>query len=249
MQSAKLPDRLRRLALPFLCAAFVAAPLSAAAEILLSPYSATYKVKIRILGGELSTRMSRTDDGYLAVHRVAPTGLARALVNGTIEESSLFVLGQDGVRPLRFTSNDTVSSDKDQADFRFDWSTHSIAGELNGQAVEMSFDGVAHDRISIQYAMMRDMLAGETGKNYVLFDIDEFKTLEITLLDEREVEVPAGNYDAIGVRHQARGSSRVTTLWCVPELEYLPVIIEQHRKGKLNLRAELATYETLDGSP
>jgi hypothetical protein len=39
------------------------------------------------------------------------------------------------------------------------------------------------------------------------------------------------------------GSSRVTTLWCVPELEYLPVIIEQHRKGKLNLRAVLASYE------
>jgi hypothetical protein len=178
---------------------------------------------------------------------VAPTGVARALVNGAIEESSSFVLGPDGVRPLHYTSEDTVSGDKGKADFRFDWSAHSITGELNGNPVEMSFDGVAHDRISIQYAMMRDMLAGEAGKQYVLFDIDEFKTLEITLLDEREVEVPAGRYDALGIRHQAVGSSRVTTLWCVPELEYLPVIIEQHRKGKLNLRAVLASYEELDG--
>jgi hypothetical protein len=243
MRSARFRDLRRRFALPFLCVLLFAHPGTAADDGELTPYSATYKVKIRILSGELTTRLSHTGDDYLAVHRVAPTGVARALVNGAIEETSSFVLGPDGVQPLHYTSDDTVSGDKNKADFRFDWSTHSIAGELNGEPVEMTFEGVAHDRISIQYAMMRDMLAGEAGKQYVLFDIDEFKTLEITLLDEREVEVPAGSYRALGIRHQAVGSSRVTTLWCVPELEYLPVIIEQHRKGKLNLRAVLASYE------
>ncbi|MCH8137152.1 MAG: hypothetical protein IIB77_14350 [Proteobacteria bacterium] len=44
------------------------------------------------------------------------------------------------------------------------------------------------------------------------------------------------------MQHQAEGSSRTTTLWCVEELDYLPVIIEQHRKGKLRMRATLIRY-------
>lgn len=213
---------------------------------LLTPHSAVYKVKISVLSGELTTRLSRADDRYVAVHRVAPTGMARMLVNGTIEETSGFELAPDGVRPLHYTSVDTIAGDASEADFTFDWEERSIDGELDGKPVTMEFDGEAHDRISIQYAMMRDMLAGETGRRYVLFDIDEFKTLEITNIGEQEIEVPAGRFTAIGIRHQAKGSSRVTTLWCVPELDYLPAIIEQHRKGELRLRAVLARYEPDD---
>lgn len=226
----------------FLVLALAMSPVSAE-EASLTPYSAEYDVKIRFLSGQLTTRLSRADNRYVAVHRVQPTGVAAVLVKGTIEESSGFALEPGGVVPLHYTSSDTISSDKTQADFRFDWSTNSISGELNGKPVVMGFDGAAHDRISIQYAMMHDMLAGEAGKTYVLFDIDEFKTLHISLLGEKDIEVPAGRYRAVGIRHQAEGSSRITTLWCVPQLDYLPAIIEQHRKGKLNLRAVLARYE------
>jgi hypothetical protein len=31
----------------------------------------------------------------------------------------------------------------------------------------------------------------------------------------------------------------------VPELGYLPAVIEQHRKGKLRMRAELSSYTAL----
>jgi hypothetical protein len=31
-------------------------------------------------------------------------------------------------------------------------------------------------------------------------------------------------------------------LWCVEELGFLPVIIEQHRLGKLKVRAALSKY-------
>ncbi len=234
---------LERYAVQALLLASAALAASTADVAELTPYSAEYDVKIRFLSGELTTRLDRTDAGYTAVHKVEPKGLAAALVKGTIEETSGFRIGEDGVRPLHYSSSDTVSSDKSQANFRFDWAARSVTGELDGKPAEMHFDGEAHDRISIQYAMMHDMLAGETGKTYVLFDIDEFKTLHIKMIGTREISVPAGRYTAVGIQHQAEGSSRVTTLWCVPELDYLPAIIEQHRKGKLNLRAKLAHYE------
>ncbi|MCH8944992.1 MAG: hypothetical protein IH910_09435 [Proteobacteria bacterium] len=57
----------------------------------------------------------------------------------------------------------------------------------------------------------------------------------------------AGSYEAVGIQHQAEGSSRITTLWCVEELGYLPVVIEQHRKGKLKFRASLQKYTPTGG--
>jgi hypothetical protein len=57
------------------------------------------------------------------------------------------------------------------------------------------------------------------------------------------VEVPFGIFDVTGIQHSRENSSRVTTLWCAEKLGYLPVIIEQHRKGKLGVRAVLTSYE------
>jgi hypothetical protein len=78
-----------------------------------------------------------------------------------------------------------------------------------------------------------------------LFDVDELKTIEVRKIGTRTVKVPAGEYEAIGLEHQAVGSKRITTMWCVPELDYLPVIIEQHRKGDLKMRAVLTSYSPI----
>ena len=55
-------------------------------------------------------------------------------------------------------------------------------------------------------------------------------------------EWTSGKFDVIGLQHQAEGSKRKTTFWCAPELDYLPVIIEQHRLEKLKVRAMLSRY-------
>ena len=75
-----------------------------------------------------------------------------------------------------------------------------------------------------------------------MFEIDRLRPVNVRTIGKRRVDVPAGEFDDIGIQHQAEGSKRVTTLWCARELDYLPVIIEQHRKGKLKVRATLTEY-------
>ena len=208
----------------------------------LTPHSAEYKVKISVLSGKLTTQLIATDDGYSATHRIAPAGMARMLVGGRIEETSGFQTVPTGVIPVTYVSSDTMSRDKTEADIAFDWSTGAVTGSVNDEPVEDVLEDMAHDRVSIQYELMHDLLNGGLSETYILFDIDRLKTLNVTNIGEREVKVPAGTYLAVGIQHQAEGSSRVTTLWCVEELGYLPVIIEQHRKGKLKMRATLRSY-------
>jgi hypothetical protein len=89
---------------------------------------------------------------------------------------------------------------------------------------------------------MSDLLNGGHRESYSLQDAEKLKLLSVTDMGSKMVKVPFGKFDAIGIQHRAGNSSRVTTLWCAKELGYLPIMIEQHRKGKLKVRAVLANY-------
>ena len=223
-----------------IAASLLAAPSKAAEG--LTPHSAEYKVKISVLSGRLNTRLQATDTGYEATHRIVPTGFAKLLARGSIEETSSFDSDVEGVLPTHYVSSDTLSKDKTSADLSFEWSTGEVNGTVNGEIVTEVLEGLAHDRVSIQYELMRDLMHSGASETYILYDIDRLKTLNVSLIGARDVKVPAGSFTVIGVQHQAEGSSRITTLWCAEELDYLPVIIEQHRKGKLRLRATLSRY-------
>jgi hypothetical protein len=95
---------------------------------------------------------------------------------------------------------------------------------------------------------MHDLLNNQRSDKYTMFEIDRIRPVNVRVIGEKRVDVPAGKFDVIGIQHQAEGSKRVTTLWCARELDYLPVIIEQHRKGKLRVRATLTDYVPTTGS-
>lgn len=228
-------------------AIILAATMSTATPLLagdmFAPHEAEYKVEISVLNGRLNTSLQRNDDGYVANHVITPTGMARLLAGGKIDELSEFSTGSDGVRPRYYRSDDQISSDKERAEIRFDWSTGEASGQVNDVAVSQVLADLAHDRVSIQYQLMHDLANGGARETYILFEVDELKVLNVKSIGEKKVKVPAGTYTAVGIQHQAQGSSRVTTLWCVAELDYLPVIIEQHKNGKRRLRATLKQYK------
>ena len=206
---------------------------------------AEYKVKISVLGGQLKTELKASETGYVATHVVRATGMSRMLSSGLISNRSEFETAEDGVKPTRFMSRDTLSREKGTATINFDWDKGEAHGTVNGEAITSVIEDLAHDRISIQYELMLDLLNGEPSAQYSLFDVDEIKTINVRNIGAKQVKVPAGKFTAIGIQHQAVNSKRITTMWCVKELDYLPVIIEQHRKGKLRLRAVLKKYEPL----
>jgi len=231
-------------ALGLLCAVAVLS-LPAGAETLLTPHKAQYKVKISVLGGQLNTELQSTANGYVATHVIKATGMSRMLAGGRIRESSAFDRVPDGIRPVSYDSNDSLTRDKTRASIQFDWATGEARGKVNDDDFYSAMDALAYDRVSIQYELMSDLMNAGPSQNYILFDVDKLKTITVQHIGARTVSVPAGEYEAIGVRHQTPGSKRVTTMWCVKELDYLPVIIEQHRKGKLRMRAVLSSYSPL----
>ena len=241
MHGTAILAAIARCALVLLGVAAVATPSHA--EAFLTPHSAKYKVKVSVVGGELTTSLNRSEDGrYVATHTIRPTGISRMLARGKISETSEFFAAEDGIRPDKYRSIDTLSRDRENVDIQFDWNSGEARGTVNDVFVTSVMDAVAHDRVSIQYELMHDLISGEPSTEYVLFDVDRLKTVTVRNIGRRTVNVPAGTFEAIGIQHQTANSKRTTTLWCVKELDYLPVLIEQHKKGKLRVRAVLNKY-------
>lgn len=228
-----------RLIVLALIAVVIAVSSAQATE--LTPHKAEYKVKISVVSGQLNTELRTIDTGYVAKHGVKATGMSRILTRGTMRVSSQFTAGPEGVRPVEFHEVDTIRDDP-EVRLSFDWTTNVASGTVGEEDVTIQLDGLAHDNVSIQYALMHDLLNGGPKDTYVLFSVDKMRIAHIRNVGTRKAETKAGDYEVIGIQHQREGSSRVTTLWCAPELDYLPVIIEQHRKGKLNFRASLTKY-------
>ncbi len=216
-----------------------------AAAFELTPHEAEYKLKISVLGGRLTTRLVNDDGVYRANHVIKPTGMSKMIANGRIDETSEFRISDDSVLPLAYRTVDELSKDKSRAEVRFDAGQSRVSGTVNGGDIDWEVPADTLDRVAIQYQLMLALAADDKTDGYTMYDVDELKTLEISFLGERSVKTRAGTFDAVGVRHQRTGSSRETTLWCVPELDFLPVLIEQHRKGKLRMRASLERYTEL----
>ena len=227
----------------FALAVLIAIATPAYAESGLTPHTARYKVKVSVVGGELTTRLSLSEDGrYVATHTIRPTGMSRMLARGKITETSEFFAVNDGIRPDKYQSVDTLSRDRENVDILFDWNAGEARGTVNDVFVVSAMQDVAHDRVSIQYELMHDLLNGAPSAEYVLFEVDRLRPVIVRNVGRRTVKVPAGKFEAIGIQHQTANSKRTTTLWCVEELGYLPVLIEQRKKGKLRVRAVLSKY-------
>ncbi|MEL7311131.1 MAG: DUF3108 domain-containing protein [Pseudomonadota bacterium] len=228
----------------------------------LTPHTAEYKVRISGVSGILATSLSVDEHGaYTATHAVRATGLARLLAGrGRIEEQSVFSVDSGALIASQYRSKDELSREKGTIQLTFDSQAQRLEGVIALEdapevAIDSELTGPLFDRVSVQYQLMLDFLS-ETHQQvdtpisdeavdpdqYVIFDIDGNKTVQITRIGERSIRYRGDTVRALGVRHQSSGSSRKTELWLAPDLDYLPILIEQYRKDKLKLRATLRSY-------
>lgn len=233
----------KSIPLLLLVLASVLLPAFAYAERALTPHVAEYKIKVSILSGKLRTEVKLTDKGYSASSVLKASGIASWFVRGDVTERSEFSIVEDGVRPLIYHSVDKISKEDKYMDFVFDWEQNQVTGKIDGEDFVLSLQGRAHDRVSLQYELMLDLLNDSRTVEYTLVDDDEVKPLYVTYVGTESIKVPYGKFEAIKIQHRKEKSDRVTTLWCVEKLDYLPVKIEQHRNGKLAVRAVLNKYK------
>ena len=98
------------------------------------------------------------------------------------------------------------------------------------------------DRLSVTLppAVMNALRNGFETLELEVFDKDHVKTMRFTNEGTETLDTPMGEVETIRVRGEtASGSSRSSLTWFAPELDYVPVRLEQRKRGDLVARLTL----------
>lgn len=207
----------------------------------LKPFEARYQVtdgKSRL--GFADIGLEPAAEGWRYYSVLKPEGLYALLV-GRVEDETLLERHAGGLRPLRFTHD--AEDAREDARIEFDWTGGEarVITEEGEQALPL--ESGTHDQFSAILAVMQEFANGD--RQLQLPSIDdggELEPLRFRHSGTTSVETPLGTFEAVHVRRIREHSRRETESWLAPELDWIPVRIDQSNKGELTIRMELVGF-------
>ncbi len=224
----------------------------AAEDPTVARYTATYRAEYKgkeAGTAEFSVRYLADRDLYEFASRVLAKGLLKLARPNPAVERSHFRVTAGGIEPLEFWYEDGSRSGEDNFHIVFDWQRHVATVSGEGGRREIALPEHALDRGSLQVALMRDLAASGTLRTYRLADEDSVAEYEYTDNGTATVQTGLGPVAARILTQKRTGSSRETWLWVAPELEFLPVRIEQRRDGEVQTAFALVAVSGLTANP
>lgn len=213
----------------------------------LSSFTAIYQVErdSTLLGRARYTLSAQGDDCYLFQSAAKPEGLAALLAGETTEQSHFCLVG-GSIRPMSYQTREEGDQDDSYA-LSFDWANHQVRTN-QGAARRLEDGGV--DPLSLQIALRKVMsdangeLPGEPIELRVVED-DEEKDYRFEVIGREALKTPLGQLDTVRL-DRTDNPKRQLRMWLAPQLDYLPVKVEQQKREGAVLRLRI---ETLPDSP
>ncbi len=209
-------------------------------------FTAEYNVYNRgVKVAEMRRIMAPAADGnFLYRSSTHTTGVFSLVRKDRIEEESRWQVTDGIIRSLGYTSTRTGNRERKVA-VRFDWDARRIISTISDESWPMPLVPQVVDKLLYQFALMTDLRAGVRKFNYTVADGGKIKIYDIEPLGEESVKTPLGRFQSMKFRHQKLGDDRITTLWCAPQFQYLPVQVEYLESDGSKTRVELRSVTGL----
>jgi len=195
---------------------------------------------------QISFRLRLTKDGDEWVYslRTKPTGVFKLTGKGKIQETSVFVAAPSSNKLEIQTQQYTYRQDKEakrSVDASFDWNNNALTYQRRGREETLSFSEPVVDRFAVTLAIIDELKQGDFKEvTLKVFDNGTIKTTLFTNEGVETVKTRLGTHQAIRVKSiEAGGAVRYISTWFAPDLNYLPVKIEQYKRDKLVARLKL----------
>lgn len=213
------------------------------AERHLQPRSDRYQVEWSGVSlGEGTISLERDGENcYHYVSRTNPIALVR-WTYGSPREESRFCVRDGRLIPQHFRYiNDKREDDSFRLDF--DWRSGQVKALKGGVMTVRDVPEEAYDRFVIREAVrlwVIDHVEGDgpAEREFVMVDDDRIKAYRFAIGGEETVETPAGTFETVRV-DRVGDPKREAHYWLAPTRDYVPVKLEQLRKGKPELRMTL----------
>jgi len=199
-----------------------------------------------INAGSAVLQLQQNGDEWTYSLRTKPTGVFKLTGKGKIQETSVFNVSSSSdeleLKPVRYSYRQDNEARR-SVDAWFNWDAKQLTYNRRGEEVTEPLEEQLLDRLSVTL-MVIDALKRDNFEQAKLnvFDNGRIKTMLFDNEGTETVKTRMGNLKTIRVRSSAEGGgTRYTTTWFAPELDYVPVKIEQFKREKLVARLKLTT--------
>ena len=209
-------------------------------------FTATYDVKkAGITIGEtkrtLSRKNSHENGQYLFESITRPSGIAKLFTSGQVVERSHWLFFQGQPQPVQYTFFNSGGKKKRNVQLDFDWGKNQVINTINGEPWTMPLEHGTSDKLLYQLRIMQDLPTAGRSLRYPVADGGKLKYYDIEIMGKERIRTPLGKFETVRLQHTK--GSRKTTMWCAPELAYLPVRIEQRKKDDSPVVAVLSSVK------
>lgn len=196
----------------------------------LKPFQASYTwIWHGLTVAESSLKLEHVDDTWVYRTKSEPRGIGRMLSERPVQESVMRVT-EEGVLPLSYKADDGTSATKRDADIKYDWDHGRVTGVYEDTKVDMPTSSGIQDDLSVQIALMVELLRGRTPDRFSLLNGNSVREYRYVRENEVTLATAVGDIPTVVYRSEKVGSPRVTRFWCAPSLGFIPVRVEQTRK-------------------
>ena len=220
-------------------AALAAAAAAGAQE--LQPFTASYSFAWHGMTAGESTLKLEHDLGDRWSYRssTAPRGWGHLFRSRPIVTESLLQETAAGMRPLRYRADDGSDSTEKDLALDFDWEQGRVTGLAGDRRIDMEVPEGTQDDLSVQVALMYELLAGHVPEGFRVFDEKGVREYRYVHEGSATLDTPLGKVATEIYRSQRDRSPRATRFWCAPAYGFLPMRVEQRRKGDVEWTMEI----------
>jgi Protein of unknown function (DUF3108) len=204
---------------------------AAAAE--LRPFQASFSVVWKGMGAGTSyLELQRVENGRWSYRsRSTARGLFRLAMPAELSSRSTFSVRDGRIVPELFVADDGAESDNKDQSLTFNWEQGRVTGIVERKPVDLPLSPGMQDTMSVQVALMQELLQGRNPERFLLLDKTKLKEYTYSSEGDETVRTPVGEYRTILFRSSRAGSTSSTYFWCAPDLGFLPLKVER-RDGK-----------------
>ena len=170
-----------------------------------------------------------------------------------LNEASTFTLESNQLVPARYQYERTGLGKNNTQDIRFDWASGLANDAARDEAFTFNPNTLFSDRLLYQLWLQVDLINTPMDSirsstwTYLIFDRGRMKEYVFEVADEDSIDTALGTIDTIRLERKNEDSSRRTTLWLAPSLEYMLIRFVQEDDGdSFSLELKEAV---LDGLP
>jgi len=209
----------------------------------LKPFEASYTWVWHGMTVAVSTlKLEQHADTWLYASKSDPRGLGKMFSERPVQQSTLRVTAT-GVQPLHYKADDGTSSSRRGADVRFDWEHQRVTGTYEDTKVDMPAQAGMQDDLSVQIALMVELLAGRKPDHFQMIDKNSVREYRYVREAEESLDTPLGTVATIVFRSQKVGSPRVTRFWCAPSRGFIPLRVEQKKGDEVQWTLQIQSLQ------